>query len=556
MSLKFNVGDLTIHRIIEQETTFLPALEMLPGLTPELLAENRAWMREAGALDDKDVLILCFQSYVVKTPHHTILIDSCIGNDKPRPQRPKWNMKTDDTYARALATAGITVGDIDYVMCTHLHVDHVGWNTRLDNGRWVPTFPKARYVFEKTEFDYWTETHAKTPVPPFGDSVLPVVEAKQAEIVRSDYQIGDHTRILPTPGHTPGHAAFTFGRGKDDAVFSGDLMHSPLQTRYPGIVDQVRCRSGAGGDDAARVPGAILRHRYAVLHRAFSLAFGRKDPTQGQWIFLRGDMSANRPTFETLSVEPVDEHVTIVRLNRPDASNALNTQMGRDLVRWFEDAALDPKSLRCIVLTGTGDKAFCAGGDLKERRGMTDEAWTRQHVIFERMVRALIDCPVPIIGAVNGAAYGGGCEIAGACDFLYAAEGARFALTEVTLGIMPGGGGTQTLPRAVGERRAKELILTGKPFTAAEAHTWGLVNEVFPLSELLPAALATAARIARNAPISVRQAKLSIHRGLQLSLRDGLALEIEAYNRMVPTEDRREGVLAFNEKRTPNFKGR
>ena len=107
---------------------------------------------------------------------------------------------------------------------------------------------------------------------------------------------------------------------------------------------------------------------------------------------------------------------------------------------------------------------------------------------------------------------------------------------------MPGGGGTQTLPRAVGERRAKEMILTGKPFTAAEAHAWGLVNEVFPLPELLPAALATASRIARNAPISVRQAKLSIHRGLQMSLRDGLALEIEAYNRMVPTEDRREGV--------------
>ena len=146
---------------------------------------------------------------------------------------------------------------------------------------------------------------------------------------------------------------------------------------------------------------------------------------------------------------------------------------------------------------------------------MTDEAWTRQHVIFERMVRALIDCPVPIIGAVNGAAYGGGCEIAGCCDFLYAADSARFALTEVTLGIMPGGGGTQTLPRAVGERRAKELILTGKPFSAAEACEWGLVNEVFPLAELLPAALATAARIARNAPISTRQAKLSIHRGLQ-----------------------------------------
>src|SRR5258706_13433233 len=191
------------------------------------------------------------------------------------------------------------------------------------------------------------------------------------------------------------------------------------------------------------------------------------------------------PTFETLSLESVDEHVTIVRLNRPDASNALNTQMGRDLVHYFEEVALDPASLRCVILTGSGEKGLCAGGDLKERRGMTDEQWTRQHVIFERMVRALIDCPVPIIGAVNGAAYGGGCEIAGACDFLYAAEGARFALTEVPLGIMPGGGGTQTLPRAVGERRAKELILTGKPLTAAQAHDWGLVNEVFPQSVLL-----------------------------------------------------------------------
>ena len=266
-------------------------------------------------------------------------------------------------------------------------------------------------------------------------------------------------------------------------------------------------------------------------------------------------MSADTPAFETLSIEPVDEHVTIVRLNRPDASNALNTQMGRDLVRYFEDAALDPKSLRCIVLTGTGDKAFCAGGDLRERRGMTDEAWTRQHVIFERMVRALIDCPVPIIGAVNGAAYGGGCEIAGCCDFLYAAESARFALTEVTLGIMPGAGGTQNLARAVGERRAKELILSGLPFSAAEAEAWGLVNRVVEPADLMETTLAIARRIGANGPIAVRQAKQAIHRGMQMSLWDGLAFEIADYNRLVPTEDRREGVLAFNEKRKPVFRG-
>jgi glyoxylase-like metal-dependent hydrolase (beta-lactamase superfamily II) len=233
MSLKFTAGDLTIHRIIEQETTFLSALEMLPTLTPEVLAENRAWMQAANALDAKDVLVLCFQSYIVQTPHHTILIDSCIGNDKPRPNRPKWNMKADDTYMRALSVAGLSVGDIDYVMCTHLHVDHVGWNTRPENGRWVPTFPNARYVFGKTEFDYWTGVHAKTPVPPIEDSVMPIVEAKRHEVVGNDYQIGDHVRILPTPGHTPGHSAFVLGRGRDDAVFSGDLIHSPIQARYP-----------------------------------------------------------------------------------------------------------------------------------------------------------------------------------------------------------------------------------------------------------------------------------------------------------------------------------
>jgi glyoxylase-like metal-dependent hydrolase (beta-lactamase superfamily II) len=235
MSLTLTLGDLAIHRIIEQETTFLPALDMLPGLTPELLAANRAWMRGAGAIDDNDVLKLCFQSYIVKTPHHTILVDRCIGNDKPRPLRPKWNMKTDDIYLRALAAAGFSVDDIDYVMCTHLHVDHVGWNTRLENGRWLPTFPNARYVFGRGEFDYWTEQNAKAEVPPFADSVLPIVEAKRAEIVRDDFEIGDHARILPTPGHTPGHVAFAFGRGKDVAVASGDLMHSPLQTRYPEL---------------------------------------------------------------------------------------------------------------------------------------------------------------------------------------------------------------------------------------------------------------------------------------------------------------------------------
>jgi glyoxylase-like metal-dependent hydrolase (beta-lactamase superfamily II) len=235
MSLKFTVGDLTIHRVIEQETSFLPALEMFPALTGELLAENRAWLRQIKALDDDDGLILCFQSYVVKTPHHTILIDSCIGNDKHRPTRPKWHMKTDDTYISGLRAAGFSVADIDIVMCTHLHPDHSGWNTRLENERWVPTFPNARYIFGEAEFDYWTAQNAKAEVPTFVDSVLPVVAANRAELVSNDFAIGDHMRILPTPGHTPGHAAFVFGKDKDAAVFCGDAIHSPLQTHYPEL---------------------------------------------------------------------------------------------------------------------------------------------------------------------------------------------------------------------------------------------------------------------------------------------------------------------------------
>lgn len=260
--------------------------------------------------------------------------------------------------------------------------------------------------------------------------------------------------------------------------------------------------------------------------------------------------------FETLGVATPQAHVLEIALARPEVMNALNTQMARELTTVFEAIALDCEQLRCIIVTGAGERAFCAGADLKERQSMADERWQSQHHVFERMIRALLDCPVPMIGAVNGVAYGGGCEIASCCDFLYAADHARFALPEVTLGFMPGGGGTQTLPRAIGERRAKEVILTGRPFAASEAMEWGLVNRVLPLGDLLAEARSAGAAIARNAPISTRQAKLSIHRGLQMSLRDGLAFEIEAYARLVPTQDRHEGVLAFAEKRAPRFIGR
>ncbi len=263
-----------------------------------------------------------------------------------------------------------------------------------------------------------------------------------------------------------------------------------------------------------------------------------------------------RKNFEHLLLSQPANHILQVTLNRPKVANAFNTQMGREVIRLFEGLALDAGDTRCVVVTGAGERAFCAGGDLKERKGMTDEAWGKQHVVYERMVRALIDCPVPVIAAVNGAAYGGGCEIAAAMDFMYASDNARFAMTETMLGIIPGAGGTQNLARAMGERRTKELIMSGKPFDAHQAHAWGLVNEVFSQDKLLKESLTMAQKIAGNAPIAVRQVKQAIHRGIQMSLRDGLAFEIEAYNRTVPTQDRLEGVLAFNEKRKPNFQGK
>src|SRR5208337_1767833 len=230
------------------------------------------------------------------------------------------------------------------------------------------------------------------------------------------------------------------------------------------------------------------------------------------------DMRRMPKTYATLALSEPQPHTLLVALNRPEAANAMNTQMGLDLLDLFDGLAAAPRTCRVVVLTGSGARVFCAGGDLKERNGMTDQQWQDQHLIFERAIRAVIACPVPVIAAVNGAAFAGGLEISLCCDFIYAAEHARFALTEVTLGIMPGAGGTQSLPRAVGERRAKEIILTGRPFTAQEAYEWGMVNRLCATGKVAEEALETARHIADNAPISVRQAKHAIHFGMQMDL--------------------------------------
>jgi enoyl-CoA hydratase len=260
--------------------------------------------------------------------------------------------------------------------------------------------------------------------------------------------------------------------------------------------------------------------------------------------------------YQTILTDTPAPHVLRVTLNRPDVANAFNTQMMRDLLSLWQELATSDALPRCIVLTAAGTRAFCAGADLKERNTLSEAQWMAQHVIIEEQFKALIECPVPVIAAANGHAFAGGLEMLLACDFAYAVKSARFALTEVTLGLMPGAGGTQTLSRAVGERRAKEIILTGKPFEAHEALEWGVVNALYEPDALMPAALETASRIANNAPVAVKEARRSIHGGLQKDLAAGMRFEIECYNKLVPTEDRSEGIRAFNEKRKPVFKGR
>ena len=258
--------------------------------------------------------------------------------------------------------------------------------------------------------------------------------------------------------------------------------------------------------------------------------------------------------YETLLVEQRDEHILLVTLNRPQVLNALNTQMGKDKLDLWTRLTAEPGATRCVVLTGAGERGFCAGGDLKERDGMTDAAWNAQHEIFERAYLALLELPLPVIAAVNGAAFGGGCEMALSCDFIYAARGARFALSETRLGLIPGVGGTQTLPRAAGERRAKELIMTGQAFDAQQGYEWGVVNRV--CDNVVEEALHTAKIISENGPLAVRQVKKAVHYGLQMDLATGIRFGIEAYNQLVGTEDRVEGVRAFNEKRKPRFQGK
>ena len=250
-----------------------------------------------------------------------------------------------------------------------------------------------------------------------------------------------------------------------------------------------------------------------------------------------------------------DGFVVTVELNRPESLNAMNTGMGEDFLDFFNALQTD-RAVRCVVLCAAGGRAFCVGGDLKEREGMTDEQWRAQHVIFEQGAFRLLRCPVPVICAVEGYAFGGGFELAALSDFVVASETAVFAVPEVTRGIFPGIGGTQLLPRILGAPLAKELIFTGRRMNALEARSAGFVNHLVPAGEARVKALEIAGLIAQNGPVAVRQAKKAIMYGSETDLETGMILSIEAYNATVVTDDRLEGVRAFNERRPPRFTGR
>jgi glyoxylase-like metal-dependent hydrolase (beta-lactamase superfamily II) len=245
---QLEIGNFHISKIIESVE---PAFEMsflLPGSNTEVVKEHSDWLFPNYIDADSGILILSFHSYLVRTPNYNILVDSCVGNDKERPGFPDMHRLNTD-YLRKLQSAGVAPEEIDFVMCTHLHPDHVGWNTRMEDGRWVPTFPNARYLFGKTEFEAWEKYHkeiagtADDTVPPpvstvlslsFNDSVLPIIEANRAIMIEDGHEVEDGFSVESAPGHAPGNFVFNLESKSDRGMLSGDLLHHPLQLVHPG----------------------------------------------------------------------------------------------------------------------------------------------------------------------------------------------------------------------------------------------------------------------------------------------------------------------------------
>ena len=247
--------------------------------------------------------------------------------------------------------------------------------------------------------------------------------------------------------------------------------------------------------------------------------------------------------------------IGILAINRPKALNALNIEVLKDIQMGIQEAK-DRSEMKALILTGSGEKAFVAGADIAEMKGMNSIEALNFSKLGHLTLKMIQDLDRPVIAAVNGYALGGGTEIAVACDFIYASENARFGLPEVTLGIFPGFGGTQRLPRLIGKGRAKELILTGKMITAQEAFQMGIVNRVFPPTSLMEETKKVALQIAANGAVGVRLAKMAVDTGFNMDLTEACSLESYAFSLGFTTEDQREGMTAFIEKRKPNFKGK
>ncbi len=230
----FTIGDVSVTSIVERDGPWRRPAEMLPTADRNRVMAHLERLEPFVYDRASDLLVITYQTFVVRTPHHTILIDTCVGEDKtgrgPKLDYPK------KPWLDGFLAHGLAFEDIDFVFCTHLHVDHCGWNTRLVDGRWVPTFPNAKYVFSRREYEYWaaeTEKEADPPGMIWTDSCLPVVEAGQALLVEDDYALEDGIRLAPTPGHTPGHVCVDFESRGDRAIFTGDLMHHALQVLEP-----------------------------------------------------------------------------------------------------------------------------------------------------------------------------------------------------------------------------------------------------------------------------------------------------------------------------------
>ena len=256
-----------------------------------------------------------------------------------------------------------------------------------------------------------------------------------------------------------------------------------------------------------------------------------------------------------LLIREEKNQAAILTLNRPKVMNCLNFDL-LYAVRDEIEALQFSDMIRCVIITGAGEKAFCAGADLKERATLTQDQVKQFIVTIRNLLTSIQNLKMPVISAVNGIALGGGTEIALASDIRIASETAVMGLTETRLAIIPGGGGTQRLPRIIGVAKAKELIFTGRRVDAKEALDIGLVNAVTPPEKLLDTCLEMAAMIAETGPIAVEMAKYAIDKGIETDLATGLAIESNAYRVTIPTEDRIEGLTAFREKRKPVYKGR